>query len=188
MRISRGLGVFVSAAALFPAAEVVAAAELCIVPTAADNRSITIVCGTGAGYPNDAIGYRTDAPPCEAHPDSAWIPCTSLGAPYLWTISASDTDPYVNTGALPDPATLYLWVLCQPFPQGVEYAEFDLTGDLTVLNLVGRNGFTNTGTSTELRLSAPGCPSSVAVAAEITVTGTTAVESPSWGRTKSEYR
>jgi len=157
-----------------------------MVPSAANSRNVWVDC-QGLGWVNGMIGYRTDAAPC-AHPNASNA-CTSIGPGSLWTISASDTDPFVNSGPLPDPATLYLWFHCEGWSGwGFQLAEFALAGDVSVVALIPRPGFVSTGTVTEVLLSGTGCPSPPFVVAEVTVTGTTSVAAHSWGRVKSLFR
>jgi hypothetical protein len=114
--------------------------------------------------------------------------CSSAGDDVIWTISASPLDPFVNTGMLAMPATLYLWVFCLPFDSQVALAEFALEGDLQVVDCVPVNNFVNTGSLTELFLSVTGCPAPPLVAAEITVSSTVSVAGSSWGQVKALYR
>jgi hypothetical protein len=97
-------------------------------------------------------------------------------------------DPFVNTGTLAMPATLYLWVFCLPFDSQIALAEFALEGDLQVIDLVPVNNFVNTGNLTELLLSVTGCPAPPLVAAEITVLSTVRVAGSSWGQVKALHR
>jgi hypothetical protein len=160
------------------------AAELCIVPSAANNRNITLFC-SGIGYSNGAIGYRTDGIPCN---NLIGLSCTTAQDDAVWTISASSQDPFVNSGALELPATLYLWLACTRFAEPVALAEFALDGDVEVVDLVPVNDFTNSGTLTELFLAVTGCPIPPLVAAEITVSSTVGVARSSWGQIKALYR
>jgi hypothetical protein len=105
------------------------------------------------------------------------------GVGYGWTISASSTDPYVNSQAAPSSGvlTLYLWLVCS---EGLAAAEFGLQGTLTVLATSSMNGFLNAGTPTNLLLATP-CRSAPIVAASILVldsgTGGTVCLGPSTG-------
>jgi hypothetical protein len=161
------------------------AADLCLVNTAADNRNITIFCDSIPGaWPNSVVGYRTDGPPCDTRTGSL---CGTFDFA-IWTLSSSAGDPYVNSGPLEEPGTLYLWVECTQDILPVAYAEFDLVGDLDVLDLTPMNGFTNSGTPTEPRLSVSGCPTPPILAATISVSTPTSVDGSTWGQVKSVYR
>ena len=74
------------------------AAEVCIVPSAANQQSVTVDCNAlnpgvhGHGY----TGYSTDGVPC-----LELTGCLVSPGPYNygWSISASSTDPLVTSGA-----------------------------------------------------------------------------------------
>jgi hypothetical protein len=133
------------------------------------------------------IGYRTDGSPCAT--GNPALACTSIGPGSLWTLSASDTDPFVNSGPLADTATLYLWFQCEGWSGwGIQLAEFALAGDLLVIDLTPRPGFLSMGTVNEVLLSATGCPAPPLVAAELTVAGATSVDTHTWGSVQSLYR
>jgi DNA-binding beta-propeller fold protein YncE len=76
---------------------------------------------------------------------------------YDFTISASDTDPFVNTAS---PAggirNLYLWATCAP--AGVAAFESGFTGSLVPLAFVPLNGVLNASSTRDLLLAVPGCP------------------------------
>lgn len=78
---------------------------------------------------------------------------------YLWTISASDTDPYVNTGP---PAggvtTLHVWLACSTMGMGA--VEFSFGGDawITPLAFTPGVGFF-VGNPPSCVIGAAGCPS-----------------------------
>jgi hypothetical protein len=79
---------------------------------------------------------------------------------FLWSLSASSTDPFVNTAA-PDPSPLFelhIWLACSA--QGMSAASFGIkTSDLTLLGFVPCCGFLNAGHQTECPLLAiGGCP------------------------------
>jgi hypothetical protein len=159
------------------------AAEICLVPSAANNRNITVACG-GAGFDNDQIGYRTHgAPTCR---DDVF--CSAFGT-FGWTISASPTDPLVNTGSLTPGASLYLWLHCDWTLRGMAAAEFDLAATgLTIVDLVPLNGFLNAGSDAQVLIVVAGCPSGSVVAGRIDVETTVGVTPVSWGRIKGAYR
>jgi hypothetical protein len=80
---------------------------------------------------------------------------------YGWALSASDTDPAVQTAA---PAagvrSVHLWLVCTA-DDGAAAAEFDLdiTGDMQVLGFSPVAAVLNAGNETELLLAIGGCPS-----------------------------
>jgi hypothetical protein len=159
------------------------AGEICMVPSAANNRSITVACG-GLGYWNDHKGFRTDA---TATCDDALC----FGGTFGWTISSSPADPLVNSGPLAPGASLYLWLYCNGTPSsGMAAAEFDLAAvDLSIVGFTAMNGFQNFGTDVALLLlSPPGCPSGSVVAGRIDVETPVGVDPLGWGRIKSFYR
>jgi hypothetical protein len=75
---------------------------------------------------------------------------------YEFSISASATDPLVNTDAPTGGVrVLSLWMVCSD--AGVSALEADVTGDLPVLGFAPAGGVLNIGTSTALFLAIPGC-------------------------------
>jgi hypothetical protein len=97
-------------------------------------------------------------------------------APYRWTISASDTDPFVNSTSPPGTnATFYLWLECSNPPgavlDGMASAEFDIvaTGSLLLLGTEPVNGFFNAGTTSSLLLAVGNCEGGPIVAANLLV-------------------
>ncbi len=91
---------------------------------------------------------------------------------YGWTISASSTDPLVNSGPFVSGAVrYYLWYYCSTV-EGMTAAEFDLetsSPDNRIISLSVRNGFLNAGTPTSVLLAVGGCPTGPVIAAEIGV-------------------
>jgi hypothetical protein len=87
---------------------------------------------------------------------------------YGWTVSKSDVDPFVNTGA-PTGSTdnLYLWFHCS-VGDGLSAADIAVTGSFlssgNVLAFNVMNGFLNAGTATALLLAVGGCPPGPVVA------------------------
>lgn len=78
-------------------------------------------------------------------------------AGYEFSISASDTDPEVNTSTPTGGVrSLYLWMVCTD--DGLAAFEAGVTGTLSVLGFNPLNDVLNIGTSTNLRLAVPGCP------------------------------
>ena len=78
---------------------------------------------------------------------------------YGWTISKSDTDPFVNTGSPTGGIdTLYLWYQCN-VGDGMSAADLAATGSLAppiAFNVA--NGFLNAGSASSLLLAVGGCP------------------------------
>src|SRR5512134_128990 len=97
-------------------------------------------------------------------------------APYRWTISVSDTDPFVNCASVVGKTrTFYLWLECCNLPDALEdgmaSAEFDIvtTGGLIHVATTPLNGFLNAGTTSSLLLAVGGCPCGPIVAASLVV-------------------
>ena len=93
------------------------------------------------------------------------------GNEYGWSISASSTDPDLNTGAIPQsvPTNTYLWLECTA-NDGMSAAEMDIeaTG-LLFLSFVPMNGVLNAGAGPALLLAVGGCPSGPFMAGAISV-------------------
>ena len=107
---------------------------------------------------------------------SFWMLAASAhadGGPYGWTISTSNTDPYLNTsigtGGL---RTLYLWYSCSTAmpngPGGMASAVFRIesTGP-NHLATTPQNGFLNAGSTDDLLLAVGSCPVGPVVAANL---------------------
>lgn len=170
--------------------------EVCIVPSQANGTNATVDCDTicltdcdsGPGrwvYDNAVTGYSTTGAPCATD----LCPGDQI---YGWSISASSTDPSVNSGALPVPlASLYLWFSCHT-NDGMSAAEFDLvtTGkDIVHLSTDFLNGVLNAGTFDRPLLAVGGCPDSDFLAARLNMmVNPVSVEGTSWGQVKSLYR
>jgi hypothetical protein len=98
-------------------------------------------------------------------------------APYWWTISDSNTTPYVNTDMTTGFHTVYLWFSCSrpdPFgPGGMAVAEFAIVTSPPGPNLHVatnmQNGFLNAGTTMDLLLAVGGCPVGPVVAANLLI-------------------
>ena len=169
------------------------AGELCLAPNPENGNNLTRRCGNLDLYMNDYLGYSETGSPCNSTPTA--VECFDIDYEIMrWSISASDQDPWVNTGPLGGgPARLYLWLPCVPWSEGWLSAEFALVGDLEVTGFVPRNGFVNHGTATALTLENPGlgCIHDVLVG-EILIGGALSVEpdvdSAPWGRVKAIYR
>jgi hypothetical protein len=161
-----------------------AAGELCLVPSAANGRNITVACG-GVGYSNEQRGYGTDGA------SSCWeASCLFHGGSFAWSISSSSTDPHENIGPLGGTASLYLWLDCNNTGTlGMAAAEFGLSGSgLDVVAFTPMNGFLNAGTATELLIAVGGCPRGPLVAGRIDVEATVSVDGSTWGGIKGGYR
>jgi hypothetical protein len=108
--------------------------------------------GTGSytGTANPAT-VTMNAPIVEA---PVFRPLDVLG--YEMTISASATDPHVNTGTPTGTVRmLYLWSACSD--SGISAFEGDVTGDLPVLGFVPASGVLNAGGASNLFLAISGC-------------------------------
>ena len=104
--------------------------------------------------------------------------------PYGWSISASETDPFVNTtDGVAGFKTVYLWFVCSTpetggGPGGMASAEFVVCADAA--NIVGTvlvNGFLNAGPppsggNIDLLLAVGSCPEGPVVAVNILMTNT----------------
>ena len=108
--------------ALLAAASGVHAGQICILPSAQNGVACVVDCDSAGPtcFNTARVGYSTDGSPC-------WEgPCVWPDSPYELRISASATDPYVNSGALPPgPHSLYLWLSCTTF-DGMAALECDL--------------------------------------------------------------
>jgi len=100
-------------------------------------------------------------------------PAAAGESPYEWTISASATDPFVNTAAATGGlATYYLWLACCEEAQvdGMTAAEFDLVASGPAhLATIPQNGFLNAGGTSNLLLAVGGCPCGPLLAADLLV-------------------
>ena len=139
---------------------------------------------------HDGAVFRSGTPDelAEAGAPCTNGPCGAAGEPpYGWSISRSATDPHVNTGELHGICTLHLWLTCD-VNDGIGAAELELGGNFAVMDYVPVVG-ANEGSTTDLRLVLPGCPSGPTRIGEIVVlTDPTATEPSSWGRLRSWYR
>ncbi|MEZ5066618.1 MAG: hypothetical protein R3B81_17950 [bacterium] len=169
------------------------ASDVCIVPYPGSGYNATVDCDpvNPQIHDNAWIGYSLAGPPCQQGI------CGFVGErganQYGWSISASSTDPFVNSGTLPDiVSNLYLWLHCATF-DGMSAAEFQVETDGSVFLPVAftpQNGFLNAGTVTHILVAVGGCPSGPVVAGMWTVLyfGPVSVESESWGNIKAMYR
>ncbi|GJM44483.1 MAG: hypothetical protein DHS20C21_13250 [Gemmatimonadota bacterium] len=145
-------------------------------------------------WDNSYVGYSTEGAPCEVGTFCGFDPQRNEGLEgYRWLISASDTDPYENTGPLPQGIVeLSLWLECS-VSEGMAAVEFGLDnpdGTLIPLALAPQNGFLNAGTPTHILMAVGGCPTGPVLAAYLLVLnlGPVSVESQSWAGIKSMYR
>lgn len=93
---------------------------------------------------------------------------------YNWSISATDTDPVVNSGALTvgAPDSLYLWLDCSIW-DGASAMEADIaTEGVVLLSFIPGPGVLNAGAGAALLLALGGCPVAPAVVGTITVLNT----------------
>jgi hypothetical protein len=105
------------------------------------------------------------------------IPASSFAqaSPYTWTISASATNPLVNTTAPTFGTAFYkLWLYCCDLPGGLQdgmaSAQFDVvSAGPTHLATIVKNGFLNAGGTTNLLLAVGGCPCGPINAADLLV-------------------
>lgn len=74
---------------------------------------------------------------------------------FAWTISASDTDPYVNEGTPTGGGLdLYLWLVCSRF-EGAQAVSMAPTGTIPVFAFTTLNGAINAGTATDWLIAFP---------------------------------
>ncbi len=78
---------------------------------------------------------------------------------YGWTLSASDTDPFAHTSGAPLlTQTVYLWLACDAAVEGAATAEFGISCTESLGAFTPLNGFANSGSTAEPRLTIPACP------------------------------
>jgi hypothetical protein len=174
-------GIFLT---LFLSVMPAAAAELCLAPSthpAGLGENVSVDCTTTpAAWANDWIGYSTDGV-C----NSGVTTCAETHD-FLWTVSASATDPFVNSGPAVD--RLYLWFVCTTQP-GLAAGAFDLAGDLVVSGCIPGDGVLFVSSGQQLLFAVGGCPAGPMVVAQLIVTpSTVSVEESSWGGIKAFYR
>ena len=99
------------------------------------------------------------------------VSSSAFAADYGWSISASSTDPDINSGSIAPgaPANTYLWLNCSPV-DGISAVEADVqaTG-LLYLSFTPLNGVLNAGAATALLLAVGGCPTAPFLAGSISV-------------------
>jgi len=155
----------------------------------------TMDCSMEQYWPIHVRGYSQFDAPCEFGSCGS-APATGTEA-YGWTISASDTDPYVQTGALSTPvARLYVWYVCAAGEEaraaefGIENTDPNLTliyvgqapGSVWLVNYVPFG--------TDFVAYSGNCSPAPAIVGEIFFVNDTpvSVEAQSWGGVKSLYR
>ena len=184
---------FLAAAAMAPPA---AAADLCLTTHDQTQRNVSVDCDLYDVWPNEWIGFTTGGTPCQsASPtDPGCLLTPETPVRYTWALSASSTDPYVNSAVLPADATLYLWILCDsnlewngPSATRLAGAEFAVTGSISVVSFMPWMGFLNVGSATQLQIVV-GRITGPAVVGEFEVAVPTPVERIGWGRVKGTYR
>lgn len=165
------------------------AGQICIVPSVRGWVGSAECDCLGCPIPTESarVGYATDGSPC-------WEgPCSQESFRYEYRISASDSDPNVNSGALPAGLnSLYLWLSCTT-DEGFAAAEFDLVtfgDDLQHLSTTFLNGVLSAGTDTEILIAVGGCPEGEFLIAELVVMvmEEVSVESETWADVKELYR
>jgi hypothetical protein len=115
-----------------------------------------------------SLGIGVSVLACATLASTVALPRAEAAPPaFFWTISASDTDPWVNRA---EPRlgfrSLYLWFVGGS-AGGMSSAEFRIAGTLTVLELRPMNNFRIDGT--QHTVSYPGCANGPMVAAELVV-------------------
>jgi hypothetical protein len=168
------------------------ARSVCIVPSP-NGINATVDCSfpNPTMWDNATVGYSVNAAPCQT--GSCGFSPGRGGNAYRWSISASSTDPSVNSGPLPEPvASLYLWLSCS-VSGGWFAVEFSFATDdpgFVVLGLNPLNGVLNAGNAVDPLLVVGGCPSAYFLAGEIVMLnlGPVSTEKPTWGGIKALYR
>lgn len=141
-------------------------------------------------WPSNTIGYSQEGTPC-----GDW-PCFVLKEginSYDWSISASSTDPHVNTGVLPQPvAELFLWLSCTT-GDGAAAAALTFETDDPGFQVVGfapEPFVLNAGTASSPLLAIGGCPHALTLIGTLTMlnVGPVSNDEPTWGGIKALYR
>lgn len=185
-------------AALILLAAPVRAGDLCLVPSSANGRIITVDCATGSGFSPLYTGYAdTIGLACVVNGCTPGITDCGCGmtGEFQWNISRSATDPYDTTGPLGG-NVLYLWLsVCTVQGDGFWASEFALGGSLQVQAFLPRPGWTNYGTAGDLlMLNDGGClPSSSPylvgdIQLAVPVSVDRSVYPSRWGTVKARYR
>lgn len=135
------------------------------------------------------VGFRSDSAACEDWPQFSEIAVS---------LSASSTDPHVNTGPLPSDGRLYLWNLSLDYAgagYGWAFLSLGVDGDLPIQGYEPiAPAATNLWRESDRSLTFDACtmqhvesdPPPTIIGAF--VIGTSAVEGLTWGRMKALYR
>lgn len=119
--------------------------------------------------------------------------CSSDGGSYEyeWSISASSTDPFVNSGELERPVdSLFLWLTCSSGYLNAGFAIQITTPELMLIGVSMRNGVLAIRDGLDLQTAVGGCPYGPLLVArlELVVLKPMSVESERWGRVKAMHR
>jgi hypothetical protein len=136
-------------------------------------------------FDNEWIGYSsTGAPPTSANPDCAT-------ADYVWTISGSSTDPFVNSGPISETSfLLWVWYACTN-QNGLSAAAFDFvwSGEITPFVFVPTSGFLTVDEFPSQLFASPGCTQGpIPIGFILAVQGPVSVEETGFGELKALYR
>jgi hypothetical protein len=168
-------------------------ASLCFGPASSGNNA-TVDCNlinptewafTGYGFSDDPNE------PCTQCPDECWDDIIGEGCimcAYLWSLSASDTDPRVNVAPVPADGWLYLW-LYATYYDGAAAFGFQPTGSLVPVEFeLLTEGVWLEDEFPVIMAGIGGCPDGPTLIGRIRVQDPSPVESRTWGRTKAAYR
>lgn len=167
-----------------------AAASLCFDPA----YNITVDCDqlVPTEYIHGGFGFSDDADePCTQCPDECWDDfmgegCIMCG--YLWSLSASDTDPRVNVAPVPADGWIYLWLYSTGF-DGAAAMSFHPIGSLVPVEFeLLTDGVWLEDQFPEILMAIGECPTGGTLVGRIRVQVPSPVESRTWGRTKADYR
>jgi hypothetical protein len=168
---------------------------LCLAPHSVDSIMGTMDCspfpvlwpGRWLGYSDDPEDVCMDCP-CEPGPCPFNDKGRLCSSDFVWSISASATDPLANVGPIPVDRWLYLWAAVA---DDFAAAEFRLTGTLIPLRFEPMNGVELAPAGSpfpDLLFTVPDCPRGPFLAGRILVEEPSSVGDRSWGRTKASYR
>lgn len=183
--------VLTTALVLVPAA--VSAVSVCFSP---NPPPLTVDCDqiNPTEWPSGYVGFTTEGQPCTDCPPSPYCcsPISYGSFEYGWSLSASPTDPYENTGPL-DAGTdsLFVFLSCNRW-DGAAAAGFSFVTDdssLVITAFMPESNVINAGTDTDPLLAIGGCPSGPALIGALVVHySPTPVEPSTWGSVKALYR
>jgi hypothetical protein len=161
------------------------AGEVCLTdhPTVGN---VTVQCALpGEEFDNAWVGFSEAGVPCQVGP------CDFSTLFYEYSISASDTDPYLNSAALPEGVVnLHLWLVCAyDFMSNAGFS-VEVSEDLTFLSYVTAPGVLNAGSGQDLLLAVLcGTDYPVRLGSILLYKQTpVGVEPEGWGGVKSLYR